>query len=572
MAKVVGDIAVQVGADIGPLQRDMRRASSELDDFGGRAARMAKKAAAAGAAVSAGLAIAGAGAYSLARSAADAGAEIENLSKIAGIAPERFQRLAAGAKTVGIEQDKLSDILKDVNDRVGDFLATGGGPMADFFENIAPKVGVTADSFRDLNSADALQLFITSLEKANVSQADATFYLEAMASDLTALYPLLQNNGAEMARLGDQAQAAGAILSNEAVIGSKELRAELDLLSQGMRSQFTQAILENKDEIIALATAFRETWLPAIIAVANAITNIIQLIGKAVDAYKVWREQVENAPNSSVSRRGSRGGGRDGPNPLLDALEGATLPTATPRENKRAGRLSGSGGDSRVDGGQGEDFLGFGFSAAQGEQELAAMQEHQEAVLEALTRHGEQRFTVVSGQYDALSALNAQYNEKVAQQDEMSAEQKLSHIRGALGDVATLMATENEKLFKIGQAAAIAQASVDGYSAAVSAWDKGMKVGGPAVAAAFTAASLARTGSLISSIASQSIGGGGSSSGGGGSSSSAASSSTEAPTPLEARLIGIDPNALFSGSQISNLLDLLTDEAGDRGLTLVNAS
>ena len=67
-----------------------------------------------------------------------AGKEIQILADRANATPEAFQRMAAAARTAGIEQDKLSDILQDVNDRVGDFLSTGAGPMADFFENIAP--------------------------------------------------------------------------------------------------------------------------------------------------------------------------------------------------------------------------------------------------------------------------------------------------------------------------------------------------------------------------------------------------------------------------------------------------
>ncbi|MDZ7906338.1 MAG: hypothetical protein U5N55_11610 [Cypionkella sp.] len=77
--------------------------------------------------------------------------------------------------------------------------------MADFFENIAPQVGVTAENFRDLSGADALQLFVSSLEAANLSQAEMTFYMEAMAGDATALIPLLRDSGAEVTRLGDAA-------------------------------------------------------------------------------------------------------------------------------------------------------------------------------------------------------------------------------------------------------------------------------------------------------------------------------------------------------------------------------
>lgn len=84
------------------------------------------------------------------------------------------------------------------------------------------------------------------------------------------------------------------------------------------------------------------------------------------------------------------------------------------------------------------------------------------------------------------------------------------------------MQSGNAKLFKIGQAAAIAESVVSGYQAAVDAWQKGMKIGGPPVAAAFTAASLVKTGMLISKIASQSANGGGTTSNSGGAGSTAA--------------------------------------------------
>lgn len=89
------------------------------------------------------------------------------------------------------------------------------------------------------------------------------------------------------------------------------------------------------------------------------------------------------------------------------------------------------------------------------------------------------------------------------------------------GDVIGLMSSGSKKLFEIGKVAAIANAVVDGTKAAISAWKAGMSTGGPwapAVAAAYTAASLAKTGSMIQSLKSASFNGGGgvSVSGGGG--------------------------------------------------------
>ncbi|MFX6559788.1 hypothetical protein ABTG55_19615, partial [Acinetobacter baumannii] len=82
------------------------------------------------------------------------------------------------------------DIMKDVNDKFGDFMQTGGGEMADFFEKIAPKVGVTAKEFQGLSGPQILEKYHQTLQTANVSQAEMTFYMDSLADDATLLAPL----------------------------------------------------------------------------------------------------------------------------------------------------------------------------------------------------------------------------------------------------------------------------------------------------------------------------------------------------------------------------------------------
>ena len=69
-----------------------------------------------------------------------------------------------------------------------------------------------------------------------------------------------------------------------------------------------------------------------------------------------------------------------------------------------------------------------------------------------------------------------------------------------------LMNTNSKKMFKIGQAAAIARATITGVEAAINAYNSGMQLGGPfgpAVGAVFMAASIATTAAQISKIRSQ---------------------------------------------------------------------
>lgn len=202
-------------------------------------------------------------------------AAISDLARLAGVNTTEFQKLAAAARTVGVEQDKLSDIFKDTNDKVGDFLITGQGPLVDFFETVAPLVGVTADNFRDLSGPQALQLYVSSLEKANVSQAQMTFFMEAIASDATALLPLLRNNGSEFKKLGNEAEAAGRILGGEALTNAGELRTKMQELTGQMNTLISEALLKNADDIIRIVTKFTDHVLPKVLAASEKIVDLL---------------------------------------------------------------------------------------------------------------------------------------------------------------------------------------------------------------------------------------------------------------------------------------------------------
>lgn len=273
MATTVGDVAVRVGADIEPLKRGMRQAGQATDRFGKQAAESAKNVAKITAAASAAAFVLGG---AVVKSSLAAAKEMQNLARLANTSTNTFAKLAYGAKTLGIEEDKLSDILKDVNDRIGDFNATGGGPMADFFENIAPKVGVTADQFERLSGPEALQLYVDSLEKANLSQSDMTFYMETMASDATALLPLLRNGGEAMAAQATEAERLGIALTD--IEYQRLAEAQVAFEKMGAAAQ-------------GIGNVFTAELAPTITAVAEEIsrqfgeagTDMREGIGGAVD-------------------------------------------------------------------------------------------------------------------------------------------------------------------------------------------------------------------------------------------------------------------------------------------------
>ena len=198
----------------------------------------------------------------------DGAVEIGNLARVAGVGAERFQELAFAGNAFGVGQEKMADILKDVNDKFGDYMQTGAGPLADFFENIAPKVGLTASAFADLSSDQKLGAYVKALEAANLSQADMTFYMEAIASDSTLLIDAFRNNGSELDRLSDKIRNAGGIMSAELVERAKDAKEEFNLAAQVIEAQFSVALQDllpllrdGATFVASLATNIAEAYL-----------------------------------------------------------------------------------------------------------------------------------------------------------------------------------------------------------------------------------------------------------------------------------------------------------------------
>ena len=143
-----------------------------------------------------------------------------------------------------------------MNDRIGDFMQTGAGPMADFFENIAPKVGVNAEQFAKLSGPEALQLYVSSLEKANVNQQEMTFYLEAMASDVTMLLPLLRNGGKGFRELAEDAEKLGWVLGDDQVSAITDMNRAFGKVQATIQGIIAHVTAELAPSITRIANEF----------------------------------------------------------------------------------------------------------------------------------------------------------------------------------------------------------------------------------------------------------------------------------------------------------------------------
>jgi len=222
--------------------------------------------------------------------------------------------------------------------------------------------------------------------------------------------------------------------------------------------------------------------------------------------------------------------------------------------------------------------------------DLATREAHK---ADALAKIGTDRAAIaaVIAQYDAQDILAEQIKQDQLTAVQADAEKSRAKLREterqhaigvALGLGQQLMGVaqgHSKKAFEFAKTAAIVSATIDGYRSATAAWSAGMSVGGPwapAVAAAYTASSLLRTGAMIQGIRGTSFNGGGGGgagavSGGGGSISAAPAaagggSSGPAAGPQSGNVQRVSfAGDFFSGSAVEKIAKGLVQYQKDGG-------
>ena len=151
------------------------------------------------------------------------------------------------------------------------------------------------------------------------------------------------------------------------------------------------------------------------------------------------------------------------------------------------------------------------------------------------------------------------WNKKTDEEEEealQNKEDRATAYYGILTNLSSLMEVENKKLFNIGKAAAIAQATVDGISATISAYKFGAQAGGPILGAAFATSAAVSTGAMISQLASQSYSSGTTSTS---TSSTTSTASTGVNAGQTMTVEGFDSGSFFSGDAISTIASELLE-------------
>jgi len=196
-------------------------------------------------------------------------------SEALGINIESLTAWQFAAESVGIQADKMADIMKDVTEKIGDAYRNKGGEAKEALDGLNLSIEDMAKLSPDqqlLNIAKALNQVQTQGEKVQI--------MEALANDATLLLPLLKDDSKELKRLMELADETGATLTKieadklvEAGKATKEFSAATDGLTQALAVSLVPVLTTTVEWLTDVVTIGRKA--------GAAIEGVIEaIIGK----------------------------------------------------------------------------------------------------------------------------------------------------------------------------------------------------------------------------------------------------------------------------------------------------
>lgn len=467
--------------------------------------------------------------------------EFKNLTPGILAAADALERFA-GRDT----QNRIDEVGRALSDLFGVAgSGEGRGNIADFFD-----VNIFL-AFTDAQRAarEEARLLTAEFEASQQALADAEGDIDAQAIALTALL-----------RTAEQlAEATGGVSA-----------AENELIGQIANAlNETEKHRDATQEVVVRTNLLSEAFEAASIfasALKGTAEGLEQPIRNAANAAADLAAELI-VVGTQLAEAERRGGGRGG-DPRRFGFSPGDLATlrltggAFEADPELPGARGGGGGGA---GGAGRGRIENLIEDLQTERET--IEQFRTEGLELLMQANEQELAVLGGFNEAKLRLEQEYQERLAGIKGDGLASDVSSVLQGGQQVLSAIGQTNERALRLAKAFGAANALINAYSAYTQVLaDPTLPFFAKFAAASSVFAAAIGAVNSIRSVSSSGGGGGGFAGGGGG-----AGAGGGGPAPLNVRVAGLDPNALFSGASIGGLLERLQDEAGDRGLTLTVA-
>lgn len=418
------------------------------------------------------------------------------LADLSNTSVQEFQKLSTAFKTVNVDADKTADILKDINDKVGEFILTGGGEFKDVFDKILTPLGKTRAELAELGPGGILLAVAEGFEKIGANGKETTFILESLSDEAKVLAPLFENNARELKNISLEIENKGLLLTDSEVQALRDANTELSKMVSLFTNVFTKAkgVLaeflfgDNFPETIKGVNAEIEDLRIRITElqtgdgffgiddkeILRAQIRIGDLIGARQKLLNVERQAREEAKQESVRAET----GRQRRSAELEAERKVEEEKRELRRTAEEQKLTDDFARQAVVEIRAQDRLDreldFERSAAQNRLDLILKLNDTER--QAIERKRRERLKNLQADFNNRLILQTDFelakseiekNARIAsgELDKKAAEVKAAETEKLIGKITGLMQSGNQELFRIGQAAAIANAVVETASA-----------------------------------------------------------------------------------------------------------
>lgn len=281
-------LLVEVAGDAAKFHQTMDRVVREGENVRAQAERMAKTSAVAIAAIGV---TSAAAVTTMAVQASNDMRELVREAELLGTTAGSLSEWEYAGRSMGLEVGKVRDIMKDLNDKVGDFARTGGGEAADVFEQL----GLKAEQFIGLAPDQALLRIGDALD--GLTQSEKTFFLESIADDASRLIPLLDDNAARFHTLAEEGRNFGTVVTSaqaDVASGFADVLKDAQNMASGFKTQLGVGLAPTFEGVLNYLEEVTDGFGgPKEAAQATAVA-IVQAMQDSVQGLRVFTSQLDD--------------------------------------------------------------------------------------------------------------------------------------------------------------------------------------------------------------------------------------------------------------------------------------
>lgn len=215
-----------------------------------------------------------------------------------GVSTKALQEWRYAGESVGLQGDKVADIMKDVADKIGDAFLNGSGAAIDVIEQL----NLDLEELVNLRPDEQLLKIAEGLN--GLPKAAQVQILESLAGDAALLLPLLENNAQALRQLSEEAEKRKAILTDDELSKLADADRAFDRIAvqlDGFVKRVTGELAPTFTKIANEIDAFLLKNPELIEDVSESLTQLVTVTKRWVSEFLGSKEDIERTFSSLSS-------------------------------------------------------------------------------------------------------------------------------------------------------------------------------------------------------------------------------------------------------------------------------